>query len=59
MSSQKNVYYNIESWIITGVEEGRSTYAKMRMGTNRSGAFSYVIEGTQARSQDDYEKKFK
>ena len=59
MSSQKNVYYNIESWIITGVEEGRSTYAKMRMGTNRSGAFSYVIEGTKSRSQDDYEKKFK
>ena len=59
MSSQKNVYYNIESWIITGVEEGRSTYAKMRMGTNRSGAFSYVIEGTQSRSQTDYEKKFK
>ena len=59
MSSQKKEYYNIESWIITGVKEGRSTYAKMRMGTNRSGAFSYVIEGTQERSQDDYEKKFK
>jgi hypothetical protein len=58
MTSQGS-YYNIESWIITGVKEARATYAQMRMGTNKAGAFSYVVEGTNERTQDQYEKKFK
>jgi len=58
MTSQGS-YYNVESWIITGVKEARATYAQMRMGTNKSGAFSYVVEGTNERTQDQYEKKFK
>ena len=55
---QRSKYYNIESWIITGVKKGASTYSKMRMGTNRAGAFSYVIEGTKERTQAQYNKKF-
>ena len=55
---QKSKYYNIESWIITGVVNGTSTYSQMRMGTNKAGAFSYVIEGTKTKSQAEYNKKF-
>ena len=28
------------------------------MGTNKAGAFSYVVEGTKEKSQDQYNKKF-
>ena len=56
--SQDSRYFNIESWIITGVENGQSTYAQMRMGTNQAGAFSYVVEGTKQRSLKDYNKRF-
>ncbi len=58
MSGQDSKYYNIESWIITGVENGKSTYAQMRMGTNQAGSFSYVVEGTKSRSLSDYNKRF-
>jgi hypothetical protein len=58
MSSQGGKYYNIESWIITGVKDGISMYAQMRMGTNKAGAFSYVVEGTKVRDQSKYNKKF-
>lgn len=58
MTSQ-GLYYNVESWIITGVKEARATYAQMRMGTNKAGAFSYVVEGTNEKTQDQYETKFK
>ena len=58
MSSQGGKYYNIESWIITGVKNGISMYAQMRMGTNKAGAFSYVVEGTKVRDQSKYNKKF-
>ena len=55
---QKSKYYNIESWIITGVVNGTSTYSQMRMGTNKAGAFSYVIEGTKTKTQAEYNRKF-
>jgi hypothetical protein len=58
VKDQRSKYYNIESWIITGVKNGASTYAQMRMGTNRAGAFSYVVEGTAERTQAQYNKKF-
>jgi hypothetical protein len=58
VKDQKSKYYNIESWIITGVKNGASTYAQMRMGTNKSGAFSYVVEGTKEKTQAQYNKKF-
>ena len=58
VKDQSKKYYNIESWIITGVKKGASTYAKLRMGTNRAGAFSYVVEGTAERTQAQYNKKF-
>ena len=58
VKDQKSKYYNIESWIITGVVNGASTYSQMRMGTNKAGAFSYVIEGTKTKSQAEYNKKF-
>ena len=58
MSEVKGKYYNIESWIITGVENGQSTYAQMRMGTNQAGKFSYIVEGTKTRSLKDYNKRF-
>ena len=56
--SQDSRYFNIESWIITGVENGQSTYAQMRMGTNQAGSFSYIVEGTKQRSLIDYNKRF-
>jgi hypothetical protein len=52
------MYYNIESWILTGVKNGEATYAKMRMGTNQAGQFSYIVEGTQERTQTQYNKTF-
>jgi len=55
---QKSKYYNIESWIITGVVNGASTYSQLRMGTNKAGAFSYVIEGSKTKDQAQYNKKF-
>jgi hypothetical protein len=58
IKDQASKYYNIESWIITGVKNGASTYAQMRMGTNKAGAFSYVVEGTKEKSQVQYNKKF-
>jgi|TARA_Y100000296_G_C5161608_1_gene252229 hypothetical protein len=58
VSSQKGMYYNIESWILTGVKNGEATYAKMRMGTNQAGQFSYIVEGTQERTQTQYNKTF-
>ena len=58
IKDQASKYYNIESWIITGVKNGASTYAQMRMGTNKAGAFSYVVEGTNERTQAQYNKKF-
>ena len=58
VKDQASKYYNIESWIITGVKDGASTYAQMRMGTNKAGAFSYVVEGTNEKTQDQYNKKF-
>ena len=58
MSEVKGKYYNIESWIITGVEKGQSTYAQMRMGTNQAGKFSYIVEGTKTRSLTEYNKRF-
>ena len=58
MSSQGGKYYNIESWIITGVKDGISMYAQMRMGTNKAGAFSYVVEGTKEKNQAEYNRKF-
>ena len=58
MSEVKGKYYNIESWIITGVEKGQSTYAQMRMGTNQAGKFSYIVEGTKTRSLAEYNKRF-
>ena len=58
VKDQKSKYYNIESWIITGVRNGASTYAQMRMGTNKAGAFSYVVEGTKEKNQAEYNRKF-
>ena len=58
VKDQQSKYYNIESWIITGVKNGASTYAQMRMGTNKAGAFSYVVEGTKEKTQAQYNKKF-
>ena len=55
---QKSKYYNIESWIITGVVNGTSTYSQMRMGTNKAGAFSYVVEGSKEKDQAQYNRKF-
>ena len=58
-SSQGGRYYNIECWIITGVKDGVSQYAQMRMGTNKAGAFSYVVEGTKTRNLTQYNTKFR
>ena len=58
-SSQGGKYYNIECWIITGVKDGVSQYAQMRMGTNKAGAFSYVVEGTKTRNLTQYNTKFR
>tara|TARA_B100001996_G_scaffold382327_1_gene373865 strand:- start:1100 stop:2989 length:1890 start_codon:yes stop_codon:yes gene_type:complete len=59
VSSQAGKYYNIECWIITGVKDGVSQYAQMRMGTNKAGAFSYVVEGTKTRDLTKYNTKFR
>ena len=59
MSEVNGKYYNIESWIITGVENGKSTYAQMRMGTNKAGAFSYIVEGTKTKTLDQYNRRFR
>ena len=58
MSEVNGKYYNIESWIITGVESGQSTYAQMRMGTNQAGKFSYIVEGTKTKTLKEYNKRF-
>lgn len=52
-------YYVIYSAFVLGVDgNGNPKYAENRMGTNRAGAFSYVIEGTKEMSVEEFEKYY-
>ncbi len=31
----------------------------MRMGTNKAGAFSYIVEGTKTKTLDQYNRRFR
>lgn len=52
-------YYVIYSAFVLGVDEdGNPKYAENRMGTNRQGAFSYVIEGTKEMNLSEFQKYY-
>ena len=59
IGGSKDNYYVIYSAFFLGVnDQGEPIYSENRMGTNRAGAFSYVIEGVTQLSQEKFNNKY-
>ena len=58
---QKGMYYNIGAGLIAGTDKkgAEPEYVNLAMRTNRADAYSFVVEGSNKLSFDQFKKKFK